>query len=348
MTQLITAIEQVTPDLLTQVLRSNGFLEQGQVLDVAVLPSLPGASTITPIKLTYSQESSAPGRMILKLPHETNRANKREVEFYAATVGLTKTLPIVRCYDAIYDDTQQSFHLLLEDLSQSHDSNPPSFLPPTIPDAERIIDALTEFHAFWWNNSMLGSVIGQLPTRASIQQNTADMAETFSRFVDFLGDRFAEKHKAMYETLLAKLPDLLSHRLIGASNLTLIHDDLHAGNFLYPHDPTKDRIRLIDWKSWSINPGVGDLSNMMCVYWIRERRQALQDILLLRYHRQLMERGIKAYDWNTCWNDYRLSVIDHLFFPVWQWSVGTPDFIWWHNLERLITAFDDLNCSELL
>jgi hypothetical protein len=46
--------------------------------------------------------------------------------------------------------------------------------------------------------------------------------------------------------------------------------------------------------------------------------------------------------------DYRFAVIGYLFYPIWQWSTDHPDFIWWHHLERLMLAFQDLGCEELL
>jgi hypothetical protein len=87
---------------------------------------------------------------------------------------------------------------------------------------------------------------------------------------------------------------------------------------------------------------------MMAVFWFPERRARLKQCLLRRYHRRLGEGGVEAYDWESCWYDYRFAVIGYLFYPIWQWSTDHPDFIWWHHLERLMLAFQDLGCEELL
>ncbi len=34
--------------------------------------------------------------------------------------------------------------------------------------------------------------------------------------------------------------------------------------------------------------------------------------------------------------------------PMRQWSRGLPPMIWWSNLERIASAFEDLGCEELL
>ncbi|MBC7870435.1 MAG: phosphotransferase, partial [Chitinophagaceae bacterium] len=229
------------------------------------------------------------------------------------------------------------------DLSTTHDSLPPSFLPPTIPNAERIVDALGQVHAYWWDHPKLGNGIGQPHTADSIREQTAADTKNVLALLEFLGDRISSEQRDIFDAALEKIQELRTQWLLGRKDFTLIHDDLHAGNFLYPRNPQKDTLRIIDWKSWSIKPGAADMANMMALYWTRERRLQLQDTLLRRYHARLLENGVTGYDWETCWNDYRMSIIDLLFFPVWQWSVGVPDFIWWHNLDRLLIAQRDLS-----
>lgn len=133
-----------------------------------------------------------------------------------------------------------------------------------------------------------------------------------------------------------------------ACNLTLIHDDPHAGNFLYPRNPETHRLLLIDWKSWSIQTGAADLSHMMGVFWFPERRARLEQPLLRRYLDRLISNGITDYIWDDLWSDYRLARSGLMFYPAWQWSVGLTDWMWWPHLERLATAFEDLHCVDVL
>jgi thiamine kinase-like enzyme len=333
---VITNTEQVTPEWLGRVLGT-------RVADIRFETPMRGNSRIIPLEVGYSEPGDAPTRLILKLSAEEIQ-DRREVDFYRAVTGI-RDLPIIRCYDAAFEDGR--FHILMEDLQATHDPHPPSFLPPTIANAERIVDALAQFHAFWWDSERLGE-IGEIPSEESIKQAVAEDVALLSGFADFLGDRLSDERKKLLERAGERLLSLRMKRLIPAHNLTLIHHDLHAGNLLYPKQPEQDTIRLIDWKSWSINPGANDLANMMVVYWMQERRQQLQDGLLRRYHHRLTERGIANYSWADCWYDYRLAVIGYLFFPIWQWSVGTPDFIWWHNFDRVMLAYRDLECGEFL
>lgn len=339
-------VEDITPAWLTEVLRQRGWLPSGQVHEIVPQPPLTGSSLIIPLRVSYTvANTTAPERFILKLPKENYTAALREIEFY--TTYARDELPVIRCVDVAFRAFNQQFYILMEDLSITHRSHPPSFLPPTLPDSERIVRALAQIHAYWWNHPELWER-GLRPTESKLQRQHQEQTAQFARFADFLGDRLSETRRQIYEKVLDKILPLRIRRFTTGQPLTLIHDDLHAGNMLYPIHPAKATLRLIDWKSWSIHPGAYDMANMMVVYWTRERRQQLQDSLLRRYHHYLSEFSVTGYDWQVCWNDYRFAVLDYLFFPVWQQSVNTPDFIWWHNFDRVFTAYEDLRCEELL
>ncbi len=87
---------------------------------------------------------------------------------------------------------------------------------------------------------------------------------------------------------------------------------------------------------------------MMAVFWFAEHRARFERQFLARYYNRLIEYGVQGYTWDACWHDYRFAIIGYLTYPAWQWSNGIPDFIWWHHLERLAQAFQDLDCAELL
>jgi len=70
--------------------------------------------------------------------------------------------------------------------------------------------------------------------------------------------------------------------------------------------------------------------------------------LLRRYHESLMAAGVRDYAWDALWADYRLSVVKYLCKPVFQWANGVSTTIWWDNLERVLTAYEDLGCGEIM
>jgi hypothetical protein len=117
---------------------------------------------------------------------------------------------------------------------------------------------------------------------------------------------------------------------------------------MYPRTAVADGVRLIDWDAWRLDLGAEDLAYMMAVHWYPERRRHLERSLLHRYHERLSANGVRGYDFEALWQDYRLSVIWQLALPVWQSSVKLGAWIWWGHLERILQAFEDLGCEEFL
>ena len=332
MHKLITDVNQATPTWLTEVLRESGHLPQGRVVDVQPIPGPKAVSLIIPLQVRYSGDapSSAPSRLILKISKSALKSESpKEIEFYQSVANNVTNLPIIRCYQAVYAPDVGQFHLLLEDLSETHFPHPPSQLPPLKAYSEQIVDALARLHAFWWDDASQGKQFGTLPTEATAKSDVATELEqwakkTLPEFADFLGDRLSEARRQIYERAILSLPPRLSTRFAAGKGLTLIHGDIHVGNFLYPHNPNHDTVRILDWKSWSIDIGADDLAYMMAIFWFPERRSRLEQELLRQYYDHLVEYGVTDYDWPACWYDYRLSVIRYLFYPMWQWSKGAP------------------------
>ena len=126
---LITDPEQVTSDWLTGVLQKQGFLPQGQVVTVRTEPSPPTiTSLIVRLKLSYSDDApkSVPSRLFLKFSKPdfdsdiSARLGKKEVEFYNTVAKAVPDPPVARCYDAVYSSETGKFHLVLDDLSETH------------------------------------------------------------------------------------------------------------------------------------------------------------------------------------------------------------------------------------
>ena len=352
MTQVLTSAAEATPEWLTETLRRSGALEAGHVLAVDH-QSVPGRASKF-LKLQYSPDApaDAPKRLFLKLTDTDIRLGvpglgKVEPEFYNAVADSNANLPLVRCYDAVYSAEKGCNHLLLDDLSETHIAVRASQLPPTIEQCEQIVDALAQIHAYWWDHPRLGNEVGERPTEQGIRESFAEDVANVDEFISFLGDRLSAERQRVFECLTSGLLPLLLKRLTG-KNLTVIFEDVHIGNFLYPRDSSQHRLVIIDWEQWAISIGANDLAYMMAVFWFPERRARLERPLLERYLRGLTEYGVKNYAWDDLWYDYRLAVLKHLLMPAWRWKHNGPPDIWWNHLERLMLAYSDLGCAELL
>jgi hypothetical protein len=354
MREVLTDLDHVTPEWLTEVLQHTGHLERGHVATVqlkTVRSTL--ASMVTHLEICYTDDAtpSAPSRLFLKtsrpgLVEALPTPGQREVAFYNRIVASMPNPPTVRCYDAACSPAAKKFHLLLEDLSASHFQTEWP-MPPTQLLCEHVIDSLAKFHAYWWDHARLTQEIGVRPTETSMQRDFRWMEQTLPAFLDFLGDRLSRERRAIYDQVL-QAASTLTRRLIADQGLTFIHGDAHVWNFLLPHNIDTDTVRIIDWQSWRVGLGAMDLAYMMALHWYPERRARMEQMLLRWYHTQLLAYGVVGYAWDAYWYDYRLSVLRNLFIPIWQWSAKIGPATWWSHLERAMLAFEDLQCRELL
>jgi hypothetical protein len=348
---VIETVEQVTPDWLTETLRRVGGLEHGRVMAVEQDTSRPFGSVVSRLGLSYSSDapSDAPRKLFLKiatpeLHQKYPGRGKREVEFYGAIpVADYGNLPLPRCYDA--GVSEEGFHLLLDDLTDSHVILPHPF-PPSSVQCEQVVDALARLHAYWWNDERLGVSLGRSPDQKTVFNGDEDF---FPAFADVLGEALWDERRTIFQQVLDAAPRL--HERLRQGKLTMIHGDAHAWNFLYPRDPVAPAI-LIDWEAWDADVGVFDLAYLITLFWFPAHRARMEKPLVRRYHERLLEYGVAGYDWDSCWYDYRHSVIRLLFRPVW-WQHARPDDphwaeIWWPRLERVICAYEDLNCEEFI
>lgn len=348
----ITTLSQITPAWLTATLQQAGCLADGQVRTIEFSEQRQtGFHTVVRLYVTYSQAATAPPHLFLKfsLPERQVRVaeNGWEVKFYRDIASQMKGGPLIRCYDAVFSAQHKKLHLLLEDLTATHDAQEPSHLPPLLPDCERIVDALAQFHAAWWERPPFAVAGWQLPDDTELAARIDGLSRRFHAFQAMLGDRLSTERRTIYQTVLAALPTLY-RRLQAAQGMTVVHDDIHIGNFLYPHEPNRDKVRILDWQTWTIDLAVKDLAHMLAYFWFPERRARYEQSLLRHYHERLQTYGITNYSWDTLYNDYRLCVIRKLFHPAWQWENGENTSKWWFHHERILLAYQDLQCAELV
>ena len=366
MSEVITSAEQVTPEWLAGILRARQCPSSGKGIPVQEVTCSRHIATwfadISFLEVGYSGRDprSAPNRLCLKI----SRPNlgpadllygKKEVQFYNTVAVAMVDPPVPRCYDAVFAQDTGMSHLLMDDLSGTH-SQPEPPLPPSMLGCELAMDCLAQIHAGWWDHPMLWTEIGGLPHGEPADEggfgfphSSRKTVAMFPGFADFLGDRLSAARKNLYERVLSSWPFArYSERVSDRRNITLIHGDAHAWNFLYPRNPGHDRVRIIDWHEWGISLGTNDLAEMMVLWWHPERRARLEEALLRRYHRQLMTHGVEGYDWEQCWDDYRLSAFRILLYPVWMYAEGRPTALWLPILERGMLAFQDLGCIDLL
>ena len=344
--------DAATPERLTDVLRRAGVLSAGKITSVSVESSRQMIlSTVMRLRLEVEGEpDAAPVHVFFKTrrpdsPIDTETVGRAEVDFYSRVAPLTPDGLLPRCFEAA---TEGGWRVVLEDLSDSHDIVSPWPLPPTVEQVGRILGAHARFHAFWWDHPAFGETVGAFLDTGGFDRFLAEFPAQFAAFVDRLGDRMPLEHRRAYERLMAGASRLFDERYRPHRNLTFLHGDAHVWNALYPRDPGRDDVRLIDWDGWRIDVATDDLAYMMAIHWSPERRRRLERECLRRYHAAIGGAGVNGYDFGALWRDYRQSVLWQITTPVWQATHGIGPWIWWYNYERIMAAVEDLDCLEFL
>lgn len=351
MVQIITSFEDINPNWLTTVLQHQGILTGGSVVTLDKNCATPFGATVCNINVVYSNDvsDSVPDKLFLKILSgitSVTHRGIREFQFYQLMMTDNHILPIPKCYYAQYDAESGALNLLLADLSDTHFALEHE-IPPTEKQCYQLMDILAQIHAYWWESPKLGLQIGSVPTEQALADEFAEDVSVYQAFADYLGDRLMPSRRGIYEHIIHKFLAIKQKRFANNKKLTLSHGDAHAWNFLYPRQQ-QDMPYLLDWEALGVNIGTNDLAYMMAVFWHPARRQWLEESLVKHYHNQLLAHGIQNYTWDDCWYDYRLAIVGNLFMPAWWWKHNTPAFLWWHRLERLMMAYEDLNCAELL
>jgi thiamine kinase-like enzyme len=165
-------------------------------------------------------------------------------------------------------------------------------------------------------------------------------------FLKDLGNDLAEADQSTLKTVFnSSLAPWL--RLADGRDLTVIHGDAHAWNFLFDRRGT-DTPYLIDWQTWHRDVGARDLAYLIALHWDAPTRQRLERPLLRRYHQELIRSGISTYSFDDLVLDYRRCVVRNLTFPVIYWSRGFPRESWRYRLDCALAAYRDLDAAELL
>jgi hypothetical protein len=337
---------------LTDVLRRAGALSQGRVCNVVVESSQAKLRSRTlRLRLTYDAATAdAPRSLILKtgLLDSTGRSSdsaRREVAFYRDVASVMSARLVPRCFEAVWDKATKAWHLLLEDLTDSHFIATTWPLPPSVEQCESIVRARARFHAEWWNDSRLGASVWR--DADSMDRYLQRFAEQFARFTDSFGEVLPPERRGLYERFLDRAPYLLP-RNNSRPNLTIINGDAHVWNCFLPRVGGGEDVRFIDWEDWNIGVGTDELAYMMAMHWYPDRRSRIERPLLDHYHAALLTYDVGGYDRQELDGDYRLSTLWLITRPVWQAVHNIPPRVWWNNLERILLAVDDLGCRDLL
>ena len=352
MSQVISDPDEITPELLTEIMRRSYTDWLGRVSSVqVVLTKSLFVSRVARLAIEYSSDpdEELPRHLFLKFSSadtDIENSSKSEVEFYNSVGAEMNAAPLVRCYDAAFSPSKGRSHILLEDLFETHFQTENGKHPSPI-HSELAVKSLARFHASWWEHPKIGNGIGSVFDNQWLESFIANLKDSVTKFMIFLGSDLLPEQRKEYEQMLES-GEKIWGRLTDRRGLTITHGDTHWWNFFFPKDPENEKTRIFDWQLWHIDQGARDLAFLIALGGFAERRPELETHLLHSYYESLVEYGLQDYSWDDFWDDYRRSAIRNLNIPVIFWSQGKHPSIWKNALERAFKSFDELKCGEML
>ena len=364
---------EITAPWVESCLRRHFDLPLGAVERVYVTESFDSCSARNiRLAVDYSPQGdgTAPRHLMLRNSGGRNRLNEREVRFYYEIAPQLPHTPTVPCYDVAWSNTPLSWHVLLLDVSPSHDHGPlpltnaqRQFLMPAhaedlcapepYPDRtyEAIADAYASLHARWWDDDVISQerhakspggphcIAGASSEREIVSIAQHRFEHDFPKYRAQFPVSPSEREWEVCERAVKAWPHLLTPRA-AAENLTLVQSDSHLGNILIDRNPASSHIYLLDWDAYQRGIGPWDLACLLILSHAPDVRRKVERKLLKLYHQALRTYGVADYTFNECVADYRLAVFACPFVPI-TW--GRPEFV-----SYAIEAFNDWDCVEMI
>lgn len=325
---LIDTPAALTPAWLTAVLRASGHLDRASVVDVAATPVGNGMlGTNLRLHLRYDRvDAGAPTTLVAKMAAagETSRASgaalglyERETRFYQVVAPrLGSAVATALFADIAADGT--TFCLLFEDLAPARGGDQLTGCSPA--DAEAAIDTAAALHAPLWNDAATLSLPWMSRERmvdmycAQMPPCVAAIKPRFAALLDpgvpAILDRFAASIVPWFARQTAPF--------------TIVHHDYRLDNILFDARGGATPVAALDWQTLMAGPGVLDVAYFIGAGLLPELRRAHEEALVRRYHSALVARGVTAYGWDRCWDDYRLTAAHGLIMAVVGAAITTP------------------------
>lgn len=354
--QVLSNREQITREWLTQVLLRSGALTSGEVAGVEINANDRPLSSIYKLRIVYSEKSDGakPTHLFLKTVNadqDDEFFGPSEVDYYVRDYVGVDCAPLIRCYDGVFSAEQRRYHLLLDDLSDSHVET--TTKTPTLAYGLALAEALACLHAHWWGAERIAQSGDRLPSAAQIDRFVAIARPGAGHIVAAMPDQLQPHWPAALAELLERHPPAMIARTADPNGFALIHGDVNRTNVLVPRVGDQP-LYIIDRQpfDWSLTVwlAVYDLAYALVLDWAPEQRRRQEIEILHHYHDQLVARGIRDYPWERLLDDYRLSVAICVYVAI-EWCRGGINHewahIWWPKLQKSLTACDELNCREL-
>lgn len=355
---------ELTAEWLTDALRSAGTIRTARVASFDMEPNIAAGvgfmGVLAKVALDYdTPEEGAPRSLIAKFPTpipenrqvaELYHFYRSETRFYEQVADEVE-LRTPRRYYSQYDNDSGDFVLLLEDMAPAVVGDQVNGC--TIAQARLALSELAKFHATWWGNPRLDELDWLLDMNETVRKQTvqANYQAAWPHFVAGFGKLVPPAILKVGEQFGSKVTAIMDE--LAQPPFTIMHGDYRLDNLFFGTPEGGEPLAVADWQIMNRGRGAFDVAYFMTGTLSPPDRKAKERDLVGMYHDILLERGVKEYDFDQLWLDYRRSTLFCWLYAV--IVLGTLDVanerglaLFTQNLERNVAALTDLNAGELL
>lgn len=339
----------VTPQWVESVLAT-------EVRSVDVTPIGTGQTGATyRLAVEYAAEQSGlPATFALKLSSQDDAVRERvalgyrsEHAFYTDVADVVR-VPIPRHFHCEISDDGGDFVLLLADMAPAVQGD--QIAGCTTDEAELAVRALAGLHGPTWCDPKWSDFQGLVMSTATedAMKGLGDVAVMASQMtLDRLGSRMtAEDRELITEAMSVVTPWLMADR----DRFALMHGDYRLDNLLFT--PDRSHVTVVDWQTLGVGLPARDLAYFTGTSLTPETRSAVDRHLVAAYVAELSGYGTANYDFDTCWRDYRVGMLQVPFLSVLgcAFSISTErgDDMMLVMMERGCQAIRDLGSLDVV
>jgi hypothetical protein len=333
-----------------------GSVLGAEVTDVDVTAIGTGQTGATyRVAATYADAAGPPATFAVKLPAQDDTVRERvalgylsEVEFYS-TVTDAVAIPVPGCFHSEISSDGSDFVLVLADMAPAEQGDQIAGCTPA--EAALAIEALAGLHGPSWCQRHwcdLASIIMPKPGDAAAAGGLGEIAQMAANItLEKLGGKVAEEDR---DTLLTSMGLVTPWLLAEPQRFSLMHGDYRLDNLLF--DPDRTRVTVVDWQTIGVGLPTRDLAYFTATSLLPEIRPTVERDLVQRYHAALLRHGVTDYDVETCWQDYRLGVLQAPFLTTLGFAFAAStergDEMILTMLSRGCQAIRDLDAIDLV
>jgi phosphotransferase family enzyme len=299
--------EDVTPSWLASVLGTEvdsvevaaiGTGQTGATYRVAAtyVAEQPGMPTSFAVKLS-AQDAAVRERVAL--------GYRSEVEFYSR-IADKMAIPVPHSYHTEISEDGADVVLLLADMAPAVQGDQIAGCSPA--EAHLAVAALAGLHGPSWCDPQWMDLPAIVMPKPGDDEAASGLGEISRMAADIVIDRLGAKILPEdQETLVAAMSLVTPWLTAEPTRYALMHGDYRLDNMLF--DPDRTAITVVDWQTVGIGLPGRDLAYFTGTSLEPSVRSEIECDLVERYHRSLLEFDVTGYDLDTCWNDYRLGVV---------------------------------------